>query len=155
MKEVLKKKIRTTQNETRMSYKIISKFIKDISFEIPNASAFVMLEKEILNYSLNFDIKSKPFKENIIEVNTILRIVPSQDVKHKILTEINLTALVSIEAGHKDKKELEKIILIKIPTEVYPTLYDTFIYLFKQAGIQNLQIQKEVDFQKMYDEKKK
>jgi len=151
----LKKKIRTTQNETRMSYKIISKFIKDISFEIPNASAFVMLEKEILNYSLNFDIKSKPFKENIIEVNTILRIVPSQDVKHKILTEINLTALVSIEAGHKDKKELEKIILIKIPTEVYPTLYDTFIYLFKQAGIQNLQIQKEVDFQKMYDEKKK
>jgi len=155
LKEVLKKKIRTTQNETRMSYKIISKFIKDISFEIPNASAFVMLEKEILNYSLNFDIKSKPFKENIIEVNTILRIVPSQDVKHKILTEINLTALVSIEAGHKDKKELEKIILIKIPTEVYPTLYDTFIYLFKQAGIQNLQIQKEVDFQKMYDEKKK
>ncbi len=151
----MKKKIRTTQNETRMSYKIISKFIKDISFEIPNASAFVMLEKEILNYSLNFDIKSKPFKENIIEVNTILRIVPSQDVKHKILTEINLTALVSIEAGHKDKKELEKIILIKIPTEVYPTLYDTFIYLFKQAGIQNLQIQKEVDFQKMYDEKKK
>ena len=37
-----------------MSYKIISKFIKDVSFEIPNAQTFVMLEKEILNYNLNF-----------------------------------------------------------------------------------------------------
>ena len=49
-----------------MSYKIISKFIKDISFEIPDAKAFVMLEKEIKNYNLNFDIKSKPLKDNII-----------------------------------------------------------------------------------------
>ena len=80
-----------------MNYKIISKFIKDISFEIPNAQAFVMLEKEILNYNLNFDIKSKPFKDNMIEVNTVLRISPNQNVKHKILSEINLTALVSIE----------------------------------------------------------
>ena len=138
-----------------MSYKIISKFIKDISFEIPSAQAFVMLEKEIINYNLKFDIKSKPFKENIIEVNTILRLTPNQDVKHKILTEINLTSLVSLDANFNDKKELEKIILVKIPTEIYPTLYETFIYLFKQAGIRDLRIEKIVDFEKMYNEKKK
>ena len=92
-----------------MSYKIISKFIKDISFEIPNAQAFVMLEKEIANYNLNFDIKSKPFKENIVEVNTILRLVPNQDVKHKMLTEINLATLVSIEKNHDNKKEIPLI----------------------------------------------
>ena len=137
-----------------MSYKIISKFIKDISFEIPDAKAFVMLEKEISNYNLNFDIKSKPFKESIIEVNTILRIVPNENVKHKILSEINLTALVSIEENFEDKKELEKIILIKIPTEIYPNLYETFVYLFTQAGIKNIKIDKEVDFEKMYNEKK-
>ena len=80
-----------------MSYKILSKFIKDISFEIPDAQTFVMLEKEIKKYNLNFDIKSKQFKENIIEVNTILRLVPGDEVKNKMLTEINLTALVSLE----------------------------------------------------------
>ena len=133
-----------------MSYKIISKFIKDISFEIPDAQTFVMLEKEIPKYNLNFDVKSKPFKNKIIEVNTILRLVPSADVKNKMLTEINLTALVSIEKSFKDKKELEKIILVNIPTEIYPTLYDTFIYLFTQAGIKNISIEKEVDFEKMY-----
>jgi len=138
-----------------MSYKIISKFIKDISFEIPNAQTFVMLEKEILNYNLNFDIKSNPYKVNIIEVNTILRLVPNQDVKHKMLAEINLTTLASIEKNFEDKKELEKIILIKIPTDVYPALYETFLYLFKQAGIKNINIEQTVDFEKLYNEKKR
>ena len=136
-----------------MDYKIISKFIKDISFEIPNAKTFVMIEKEILNYNLNFDILSKPYKENIVEVSTILRLTPNQDVKHKMLTEINLTALVSIDTP--DKKELEKIILIRIPTDVYPTLYETFVYLFKQAGIKDIRVEKVVDFEKLYNEKKK
>ena len=137
-----------------MGYKIISKFIKDISFEIPDAKAFVMLEKEISEYGLNFDIRSKPFKDNIIEVNTILRMTPNQNVKHKILAEINYTALVSIEKNFEDKKELEKIVLVKIPTEIYPTLYETFVYLFSQAGIKNIKVDKEVDFHKLYNEKK-
>jgi len=137
-----------------MSYKIISKFIKDVSFEIPNAQAFTMLEKEISNYTLNFDITSKPFKNNIIEVNTVLRTTPNQEVKHKILAEITCTALVSLEKNFEDKKELEKIILIKIPKEIYPTLYATFVYLFNKAGVQNIQIDKEVDFEKLYKEKK-
>ena len=138
-----------------MSYKIISKFIKDISFEIPNAQTFAMLEKEISKYNLNFDIKSKPFKNNIVEVNTILRLSPNQDVKHKMLTEINLATLISIEKNFKDKKELEKIILVKVPTEIYPTLYETFVYLFSQAGVKNITIKKEVDFEKLYNEKNK
>ena len=136
-----------------MNYRIISKFIKDISFEIPNAQTFVMLEKEISKYNLNFDIKSKPFKNNIIEVNTVLKLIPNQELKNKMLAEINLTALVSIEKSFQDKKELEKIILVKIPTEIYPTLYETFVYLFSQAGIKNISIEKEVNFEKMYNEK--
>ncbi len=138
-----------------MSHKIISKYIKDISFEIPDAKSFVMLEKEISNYKLNFDIKSNPFKENIIEVSTILRMTPNENVKNKILAEINMTALVTIEKNFKDKKELEKIVLVKVPSEIYPTLYETFVYLFKQSGIKNLEITKKVDFEKLYNEKMK
>ena len=138
-----------------MSYKIISKFIKDISFEIPNAQAYVMLEKEIANYALNFDIKSNPYKNKIIEVNTILKIVPNQNVKHKILTEITSTALVTIEGKYEDKRELEKIILVKVPEDMWPTIYETFVFLFTQAGVKNVEIEKNVDFEKMYNERKK
>ena len=138
-----------------MGYKIISKFIKDISFEIPNIQTFVSLEKEISNYTLNFDIKSKQFKENIIEINTILKLLPNDELKHKMLTEINLTALVSIDKDSRSKKDLENIILIQVPTEVYPVLYETFVYLFSQAGIKNINIEKVIDFEKMYNEKNK
>ena len=138
-----------------MNYQIISKFIKDISFEIPNAQSFVMLEKEIANYSLNFDVKSNPYKDNIIEVNTTLKMVPNQNVKHKILGEITGASLVSIDKNFKDKTELEKIVLVNIPHEIYPTLYETFVFLFKQAGVKNIQINKEVNFQKLFDTRKK
>jgi len=151
-----------------MSYKIISKFIKDISFEIPNAETFVMLEKEIEKYNLNFDIKSKPFKNNIVEVNTIMKLVPREDIKHKILVEINLAALVSIDRDKikavkiekediefEKTKQIEKIILADVPKEVYPTLYETFIFLFSKAGIKNITVVKEVDFEKLYNERGK
>jgi preprotein translocase subunit SecB len=138
-----------------MSYKIISKFIKDISFEIPNAKTFVMLEKDIAKYNLNFDIKSKPFKDNIIEVSTILRLSAPTELENKILTEINFAALVTIEKNFEDKKELEKIILIDVPSDIYPTLYETFVFLFAQSGIKNIKIDKEVNFKKLYEEQKK
>jgi preprotein translocase subunit SecB len=138
-----------------MSYKILSKFIKDISFEIPNAETFVMLEKEIQKYNLIFDIKSKPYKNNIIEVNTILRLTPSKEIKHKMLTEINFAALVSVDQNIEGKEELEKIVLIKVPTEIYPILYETFVYLFSQAGIKEISIEKEVNFEKLYNERSK
>jgi preprotein translocase subunit SecB len=137
-----------------MNHKIVSKFIKDISFEIPNVQTFAMLESEISNYNLSFDIKSSPFKKNVVEVNTILKILPMKEVKHKMLAEINLTALVSVE-NITDKKILEHVILVDVPTEVYPSLYETFVYLFKQAGVNNIDIKKEVNFEKLYNEKNK
>ena len=80
-----------------MNYKIISKFIKDVSFEIPNTETFLMLEKEISKYNLNFNIKSIPLKKRIIEVNTVLTLTPNQEVKYKILTDINFATLISLE----------------------------------------------------------
>tara|TARA_B100001559_G_C16420690_1_gene584942 strand:- start:131 stop:550 length:420 start_codon:yes stop_codon:yes gene_type:complete len=137
-----------------MPYKIVSKYIKDISFEIPNAESFTMLEKEISKYKLNFDIKSNPLKKDMIEVDTILKMLPNDDVKHKILCEINFTTIISLENVSK-KEELEKIVLIEIPQYVYPFIYETFIFLFKQSGIKEVSIEKKIDFQKMHNEQKK
>ena len=61
--------------------------------------------------------------------------------------------MVSIEGNFEDKKELEKIVLIDVPTEVYPTLYDIFIYLFTQAGVKNISIAKDVNFSELYKKK--
>ena len=72
-----------------------------------------------------------------------------------MLTEINFAALVSVDENVGGKEELEKIVLIKVPTEIYPTLYETFVYLFSQAGIKEISIEKEVNFEKLYNERSK
>ena len=120
-----------------------------------DAKASIKVKSFLICDILSFDIKSKPFKDNIIEVDTVLKLTPSTELKNKMLTEINYAALVSIEKNFEDKKELEKIILIKVPTDIYPTLYETFVYLFKQAGVNNISIEKEVNFEKLYNEKMK
>ena len=136
-----------------MSYKIISKFIKDISFEIPNTETFLMIEKEISKYNLSVDIKSKPFKDNIVEVNTILKLLPAPEIKNKILTEINLTALVSIENKNIDKKELEKIILSDVQNKIYPDLEKSLLDLLHNSGYPGIKFEKKVDFEKLYNQR--
>jgi len=138
-----------------MKYKIISHFLKDISFEIPKVETYLLLEKEIKKYSLTFDIKSEQFKKNIIQVDTTLKLVANQEVKRKIYAEITISALASFEGDLKDKDSLEKIILVEIPKEIYPNLIDILAYLFTKSGIKNLNVNKSVDFQKLYDERKK
>ena len=138
-----------------MNYKIVSKYIKDISFEIPSAEIFTFLDKEINQYTVKCDIKSNRFKKNIIEVSTILKLIPSINLKRKIFAEINISALVQLEGDLNDKEGLEKIILINVPSDIYPLLYETFIFLFKKSGIENIAIEKNVDFKKLYKENKK
>ena len=110
-----------------MNYKIVSKYIKDISFEIPSAEIFTFLDKEINQYTVKCDIKSNRFKKNIIEVSTILKLIPSVNLKRKILAEINMSALVQLEGDLNDKEDLEKIILVDVPSDIYPFLYETFM----------------------------
>ena len=114
-------------------------------------------EKIDLLRSMGADLRlvpAKPYKDKIVEVNTTLKISPKENIKDKVLTEITYSALVTIDEGIKDEKEIEKIILINVPTDVYPILYETFVYLFKQAGVKNINIEKEIDFEKKYKENK-
>ena len=136
-----------------MNYTIISKFIKDISFEIPNIETFTMLEKEISKYNLTFEIQSKQLKKNIIEVSTILKLLTDEKIERKINVEINMSALVTIEGNLQNKEELKKIILIKVPSDIYPSLYETFVFLFSKSGIKDINIKKNVDFEELYNKK--
>ena len=137
-----------------MKYTIDSKFIKDISFEIPTATTYLMLEKDISKYNLTFEIQSKQLKKNIIEVSTILKLLTDKKIERKINVEINMSALVTIEGDLQNKEELKKIILIKVPSDIYPSLYEIFVFLFSKSGIKNINIKKNVDFEDLYNKKK-
>jgi|TARA_B110000902_G_C14032742_1_gene484687 preprotein translocase subunit SecB len=133
-----------------MSYKIIGKYIKELNFSIPNPKTFFLLSKDISNYKINIDIKSIQVRENIIEVLTTLALNPSREDFEKIDTKIVFSTIVELNNNKIEKKEMEKIILIEVPTKIYSELRQIFIFLFKNSGFKDVRINEAVDFKKLY-----
>ena len=137
-----------------MTHKIIGKYIKELKFNIPNPKAFFLLAKDIVNYKINIDIKSAQVKQNIIEVLTSLKLTPTKNNFDKIDTKIIFSALVEFNNKSLAREEMEKTILIDIPTKIYPELRQIFVYLFENSGFKNIKINENVDFEKLYKMRK-
>ena len=137
-----------------MTYKIIGKYIKNLKFNIPNPKAFFLLSKDISNYKINIDIKSTQIKQNIIEVLTTLSLAPFKNNFEKIDTEIIYSTIVELKEGNIQKDEMEQIILIKVPTEIYSELRQIFVFLFENSGFKDVKISETVDFEKLYKMRK-
>lgn len=137
-----------------MSYKIIGKYIKDLDFNIPNPKTFFLLSKDISNYKINIDIKSNQIKDKIIEVQTTLNLKPLKEDFEKINTKIIYSTIIELANEMNDKTEMEKIILINVPSEIYPDLRKIFVFLFENSGFKDVKISEKVDFQKLYNLRK-
>ena len=137
-----------------MSYKIIGKYIKNLNFNIPSTKAFYLLSKDIVNYKINIEIKSNQLKQNIIEVLTSLNLTPIKDDFEKINTKIVFATVIELKDEKIDKKEIEEIILIKVPSEIYEELRNIFVSLFENSGFKEVNISKSVDFKKLYETRK-
>ena len=137
-----------------MSYKIIGKYIKDLDFKIPNPKIFSLLSKNISDYKINIDIRSNQIKERVIQVETTLNLTPIRNDIEKISTKIIYATIIELNDGIKDKNEIEKIILINVPSEIYPELRKIFIFIFESSGFKDIKISNNVDFQKLYDLRK-
>ncbi len=137
-----------------MNYKIIGKYIKDLNFSIPNPKAFFLLSKNIANYKINIDIKSIRVKQNIIEVLTTLNLTPTKNDFEKINTKIVFSTIIELSNSKIEKKEMEKIVLVEVPSQIYSELRKIFVNLFENSGFKDIKINKNVDFQKLYNMKK-
>ena len=134
-------------------YKLLAQFAKDISYETPNVETFLQAKENIAKYKLFLDINSNPLKNQIIEVNILLSFKESDTNKKASHFEITYTAIARINEKILDKKEMEKIVLCDIPNEVYPKLEDLFINLVKKSGFPDVNIERKIDFNKLYGEK--
>ena len=137
-----------------MSHKIIGKYIKELKFIIPNPKAFFLLAKDIVNYKINIDITSIQVKQNIIEVLTSLKLSPVKNDFEKIDTKIIFSSIVEFSNGNLAKEEMEKIILVDVPSKIYPELRQIFVFLFENSGFKNIKINENVDFEKLYKRRK-
>ena len=136
-----------------MNFKIVAKYIKDLKFEIPNSKTFFLLEKEISKYKIKIDIKKNQLKEKLIEVEITLSLASSEENLNKINTNIIYCTLIEVNGDLSKKKLLEEIILIKVPTEIYPEIRNLFIFLFKKSGFDKIKIEENINFRLLHEKR--
>ena len=144
------KKQKKTMTE---NYKILEKYVKDMSSETPNLETYLFVKDQIARYQLHIDIKTKPLKNNLIETNTIFRFEDKNGSKKKSYFEIIYATVIKINENIKNKEELEKIILCDVQKEIYPELEKTLLNLLHNSGYPNINFDKKVDFEKLYNDR--
>ena len=135
------------------NYKIMFKFIKDISGETPDVETYIYAKDYISKYQLNIEINSKPLKPQIIEVNTLLKFNDNSESKKKAHFEMTFTTVVKLNDEIKDKEILQKIILCDVQKDVYPEMEKALLNLLHTSGYPNIKFEKKVNFEELYNKK--
>jgi preprotein translocase subunit SecB len=134
-------------------YKILGKYIKDLSSETKDIETYLYVKDNISKYQLGIDITSKPLKNKMIEVSTTFKFEDKDDNKKKSYFEIIFATIVKIDDGVKDKKELEKIILCDVQIKIYPDLEKSLLDLLHNSGYPGIKFEKKIDFEELYNKK--
>jgi len=131
-------------------YKILAKYIKDMSSETPDAETYMYVKDNIARYQLGIDINSKALKTRLIEINTSIRFHDKEENVKKSIFEFVFTSVVQVDENLKDKKILEKIILVDVQKEIFPDIEKTLINLLHNSGYPAIKIEKKIDFEELY-----
>jgi preprotein translocase subunit SecB len=134
-------------------YKILGKYIKDLSSETKDIETYLYVKDNISKYQLGIDITSQALKNKMIEVSTTFKFEDKEDNKKKSYFEIIFATIIKIDDNVKDKKELEKIILCDVQIKIYPDLEKSLLDLLHNSGYPGIKFEKKIDFEKLYNQK--
>jgi len=134
-------------------YKILGKYIKDMSSETKDIETFLFVKDRISKYQLGIDIDSIPLKNKHIEVNTTFKFEDKEECKKKSYFEIVFSTIVKVNENVKEKKELEKIILCDVQTQIYPDLEKSLLDLLHNSGYPGIKFEKKINFENLYKQK--
>ena len=134
-------------------YKIIGKYIKDLSSETPDLETYLFVRENIKKYQLSIDINSKALKNKMVEINTTFRFEDKEDNKKKSYFEIIYSTIIRVEDNVINKKELEKIILCDVQIQIYPDLEKTLLDLLHNSGYPDVKFEKKIDFEDLYNKR--
>ncbi len=135
------------------NYKIMSKFIKDLSGETPDFETYLYVKDFISKYQLNIEINSKALKAQVIEVNTILKFHDSGESKKKSHFEMTYTSIIKLNQEVKDKSIIQKIVLCDVQKEIFPEIEKALLNLLHISGYPDVKFLKKIDFEELYNKK--
>ena len=134
-------------------FKILGKYIKDLSSETPDIETYLFVKDRIAKYQLGIDINSILLKNKMIEVNTTFKFGDVEENKKKSYFEIVYSTIIKVNEEVNDKKELEKIVLCDVQNKIYPDLEKSLLDLLHNSGYPGVKFEKKVDFEVLYNQR--
>ena len=134
-------------------FTILANFIKDMSSETPDVQSYLFVKENISKYNLNINITSKPLKNKMIDVSTILKFDDKNLNEKKSNFEIVYISIIKIDESVKNKKEIEKIVICDLQNRIYPKIEKIFLDLLDLSGFPGVKIKQKIDFNKLYNER--
>jgi len=134
-------------------YKILGKYIKDMSSETADVETYIFVRDYISKYQLDIDINSKALKNKMIEINTLLKFEDKVGNEKKSHFEINFSTIIKVNDEIKEKKDLERIILCDVQIAIYPDLEKSLLDLLHNSGYPGIKFEKKVDFEALYNQR--
>ena len=122
MRNLLMANMKIQKKKMTKNYKILAKYIKDMSSETPDAETYMYVKDNIGRYQLGIDINSRAIKSRLIEINTSIKFHDKEQNVKKSIFEFVYTSIVQIDENLKDKKILEKIVLVDVQKDIYENI---------------------------------
>ena len=88
-------------------YKILAKYIKDLSSETPDAETYIFVKDRISKYQLGIDITSKAIKNKMIEIHTTFKFQDKENNKKTLSNKSNIKKRTNTDTK-KVKKKVKK-----------------------------------------------
>ena len=89
-------------------YKILAKYIKDSSSETPDVETYLFVKENISKYKLKIDIKTKPLKNALLEINITFTYRDDGTNEKKSFFEITFAVIAKINDEINEKKRFRK-----------------------------------------------
>ena len=136
-------------------FKIISQFLKDISFESPNVpELFFNQDNGQAKIEINIDIQIKCAENNVFMVDLVTKVHSKldKDAKSIFLIETTYSGLVQMEE-EKDEEAKRRTLLIDVPHMLFPSVRALVTRLTSESGFPAFTMQP-VDFEALYEQRK-
>ena len=135
-------------------YKIIAKYIKDMSSETPDIDTYLFVKDNLSNYTLDINIQSKALKEKIIQIETTLNYSDKNESNKKSFFQMVYATVIRLNEEAKNKNDLAKIVLVDVQNEIYPELEKAFLNIMHGSGYEDLKFTKKINFDELYENNK-
>ena len=140
-----------SENAALPAVAISGQYVKDLSFENPNAPASLAPQKETPKIDISLNLEAKGFKDDVYEVTLQVTAKASAEGNVLFVAELAYSGLFTLSNVSDEQKEL--VLLIHCPTILFPFARRVLADTTRDGGFQPLMLEP-IDFAALYQQRK-